>query len=52
MLLICGTVSADNYENLNVCYIGIGSTSYSISMFGEIRNDTLQLWQALHIAIN
>ena len=51
-MLMCGTVSAENYANLNVCYIGIGSTPYSISMFGEIGNDTRQLWQALHIAIN
>ena len=47
-----GTVPTENYANLNVCYIGIESPPYSISMFGEIRNDTLQLWQALHIAIN
>ena len=51
-MLMRGTVPAENYANLNVCYIDLGSTPYSISMFGEIRNDTLQLWQALHIAIN
>ena len=51
-MLMRGTVPAENYANLNVCYIGIGSPPYSISMFGEIRNDTLQLWQALHIAVN
>ena len=51
-MLMRGTVPAENYANPNVCYIRIGSIPYSISMFGEIRNDTLQLWQALHIAIN
>ena len=29
-----GTVPAENYANLKVCYIGIGSTPYLISMFG------------------
>ena len=52
LMLMRGTVPAENYANPNVCDIRIGSTPYSISMFGEIRNDTLQLWQALHIAIN
>ena len=42
-MLMRGIVPAENYANLNVCYIGIGSPPYSISMFGEIRNDTLQL---------
>ena len=41
-MLMSGTVPAENYANLNVCYIGIGSTPYSISMFSEIRNDTLK----------
>ena len=39
-MLMRGTVPAENYANLNVCYIGI-YTPYSIAMFGEIRNDTL-----------
>ena len=34
-MLICGTVSADNYENLNVCYIGIGSTQMTHCNFGK-----------------
>ena len=41
LMLKRGTVPAENYANLNVCYIGIGSTPYSISMFGENRYDTL-----------